>query len=397
MILSGSESERRNMANTPIGYEIQDFLTALQNVGEQNPKYNSYVRKYTRFRKKEIRRGNAANMESYRIRRWNSVADVLLVLGWAAFFGTFFFLLVLPVIKAREVHLSSMIESMNVPYATVLSAASVAFYCFAVYFKSSSFRRGVIILTAIWSAFTVFCRVAVMGPYLDINSKAWVVFGNLTIAFVLIIILSVRFGTFLHRRLLEPGDGIRDMKHVFSPFEVIFLILMILLDGGMLYFLADVNRFYALVEKSNVMRIVFLAIPVVIFLLYTIWHANRSDGESVNAWFCASMEVYATATILQIFAIPNLLRGLMLWVGLAGICIVVLIYLGSIIGDSMAFFTIGMIALNFIVSASINYYSEDPGIYVIGVATHWWMVAPAFLTVAVAIGLTVREMVREKL
>ncbi len=385
------------MANTPAGYEITDFLTELQGVGEANPKYNSFVRKYTRYRKNEIKRAERERYSQHRIRFANSIAGLLLMLGWAAFFGSIFYLAILPVIRAKQMSWSAVFHHINNSHGVIITVIAVALFCFAAHFKQVSFRVAVNVMAGLWCAFMIVASVSNLGPYMDINSPAWIVFGKLLLTFALVNVFSSRLGSYLHVKIMEEGEFLKDIEHVFTPIEVVFLVFMILVNGAGLYFLIDTNRFYAITDAKPVIRIIIAAIPVVIFILYCIWHANRREGESVDAWFCTTMEVFTTALILQIFAVPNLLRGLMLWIGLILISIVVLVYMGNIIGGPMAYLSIGMISLNFIVSASINYYSEEAGTSVLGVATHWWMVAPAILTVGLAIFATIREMVREKL
>ena len=385
------------MAKTILGFEISDFLEEFSKVGEPEEKFDSFVHKYTRFRRNEIRKENLKPMAVYRTRMVEAIAGFLLVVGWLAFFGCLFYYCILPVIKNHGFGINVIVEHMNATYASVVSAIVIAVFCFAYYFKHVPFRAIANVLSALWGAFVIFARVSVMGPYMDINSRAWIVFGNLLVAYSLINILSSMFGGWLHRRLLQPDDVIRDLKHVFSPFEVVFVVLMILLCGVPLFFFVNVDKFYLLLEKYQAAHIVTMAIPVAIFAVYGIWHASRNYSDSVDAWFCASMEIYATTLILQIFAVRSIVRGVILWLVLAAVCVIVIIYLGSIIGNTVSYLTILMIALNFIVSASINYYSEEAGIYVLGVATHWWMVVPAFLTTVLAIGATIREMVQEKL
>ena len=385
------------MAKTPIGYEITDFLTGLDSIGGPNPQYASFVRKYTRFRKKEIKREERGLYSAYRVRMAESIAGLLLVLGWAAFFGCIFYLMAWPVIQNHGMDWEVIFQHIRKTHSAIFTSLAVAFFVFPAYFKKVNFRAGTVILSAIWSTFVIFSNVYGMGPYMDINSPAWIVFGNLLLAFTLVIVFCVRLGNYLHERFMERGDYLKDTKHVFTPFEGIFLVFMILMNGIGLYFLVDTNRFYALTEHFPLSRIVLSAIPVVIFILYCIWHANRMDGEGIDAWFSTSMEVFTTALILQIYAIPNLLRGLMLWLGLILISIVVLIYLGNIIGSPMAYLAIGMICLNFIVSASINYYSEETGTEILGAATHWWMVVPALFTASAAIYVTIKEMIRDKI
>ncbi len=385
------------MAKTPLGFEITDFLETFSGIGEREEAFDSFVRKYARFRKKEIRKEESKSMEPYRIRMIESISALILVLGWVGFFACVIYMSVVPILKNHGARLSEITEHMNASYASIFSAIAVALFCFAVHFKQVRFTRMVNFITALWSGFVIFARVSVMGPYMDINSPAWIIFGNLLVAFILINVLSSMFGAWLNRKLLQPDDAIRDMKHVFTPFEAVFLVIMILLCGAGMFFFVNISGFYRILDQFRAVRIITMAAPVVVFLIYCVWHANRMYSESVDAWFCASMEVYATTLILQIFAVKNILRGVFLWLALAAVCVIIIIYLGSIIGNTMSYLTILMIALNFIVSASINYYSEDAGVYVIGTATHWWMVAPAFVTVALAVGFTIREMIQEKL
>ena len=385
------------MKNTPIGYEISDFLSGLESLGEPDKKYSAFVRKYTRFRKKEIRRSEKDAYEVYRQRRIETFSGFMLVVGFFAFFGVIIYLLFYPVIKNGGVNLDVIIKHMNASHADILSAAAVLLFCFSAHFKQVHFRPMTNVLSVLWCAFVIFTRVYGMGPYMDINSPAWVIFGRLLLTFTLINVFSTRFGIYMHERVTNREEFIRDSKHVFTPFETVYLIFMILVNGICLYFLIDTNHFYALTDRFPVSRFIISVFPVLIFIIYCIWHANRMDGESVDAWFCTSMEVFTTALIFQIFAVPNLLHGLMLWIGLILVSIVVLIYLGNIIGSPMAYFAIGMISLNFIVSGSINYYSEEAGTEIIGVATHWWMVVPALLTTGMAVFVTIREMIREKL
>ncbi|MBR4580309.1 MAG: hypothetical protein IKO32_03655 [Lachnospiraceae bacterium] len=385
------------MKNTPIGYEISDFLTGLESLGEPDKKYNAFVRKYTRFRKKEIKQADKEAYEVYRQRRIDAFSGFILVIGFFAFFGVILYLLLYPVIKNGGVSLDVIIKHMNASHADILSAAAVMLFCFSTHFKQVHFRLMTNILSILWCAVVIFTRIYGMGPYMDINSPAWVIFGRLLLTFTLINVFSTRFGIYMYQRVTNRDELIRDSEHVFTPIETVYLIFMILSNGICLYFLIDTNRFYALTDRFPVSRFVLSAFPVLIFILYCIWHANRMDGDSVDAWFCTSMEVFTTALILQIFAVPNLLHGLMLWIGLILVSIVVLIYLGNIIGSPMAYLAIGMISLNFIVSGSINYYSEEAGTEILGVATHWWMVVPALLTAGMAIFVTIREMIREKL
>lgn len=385
------------MAKTMLGFEITDFLDGLSRVGEPEEKYDSFVRKYARFRKKEIKKENAKSMEQYRTRWIESIAGLLLVIGWAAFFGCVIFMCIYPILAKKGTGMSGIIEHMNASHASVVSAVAILLYCFSVYFRQVPFKKTANILSAIWSGFVIFARLYVMGPYMDINSPAWIVFGNLLVAFILINVFASRFGEWLNKKLLQPEDAIRDLKHEFSTIEIVFMLIMITFSGAALFFFVNINLFYKMLAAFAAVRILIIAIPAVIFLMYGLWHANRMYSESVDAWFCAAMEIYATALIFRIFAVKSLVRGVFLWLILAAVCLVIILYLGSIIGNTMSFLTILMIALNFIVSASISYYSEEAGIYVIGAATHWWLAAPAFITAAFATGYTIREMIQEKL
>lgn len=385
------------MAKTMLGFEITDFLEEFSKVGEPEEKFNSFVHKYARFRKKEIRKENAKPFEQYRIQMVESIASLCMVIGWLSVVVCLFYFCILPIIRDRFAGINGIVRHMNASHASIFVAIAIGLICFSFYFKNVAFRYLANVLSVLLGGFTIFARISVMGPYMDINSPAWIVFGNLLVAYVLINILASMMGGWLNRKLLMPNDAIRDMKHVFSPFEVVFLVIMILISGVPLFFFVNLDRFYAMLAKYQAAHIVTLAVPVVIFLLYGVWHANRMSSDSVDAWFCTSLEIYSTTLILQIFAVRSILKGIILWLVLAAVCVIVIIYLGSIIGNTVSYLTIFMIALNFIVSASINYYSEEAGIHVIGAATHWWMVAPAFLSVGLAIFVTIREMVQEKL
>ena len=48
------------MAKTMLGFEITDFLEEFSKVGEPEEKFNSFVHKYARFRRKEIRKDRMA-------------------------------------------------------------------------------------------------------------------------------------------------------------------------------------------------------------------------------------------------------------------------------------------------------------------------------------------------
>lgn len=382
------------MARTPTGFEITDFLTALSDAGQKDEKYDSFVRKFVRFRKREIKKENAEPYAPYRVRMMDSIAGFFMVFSMLAYFTLVLYMTLFPVIRTGQPTLKVMMEHMSVSYSTVLTAVVVSLLCASVFFKGEvKLKAWAVGLSAVWCGFVILTEFLSAGP-LAKNSPAWLILGNLTLFYSLLILLTSRFGAWLHNKLIHPPRPELDIKHFFTPFEVAYLLFMIISSGICLPFMINLDRFYKLTSSYIGVRAYLLICPVLIFVIYCIWHANRMDGESVNAWFCSSMEVFAVCLILETFTLKNLLYSFFLWMVLVAIGIVIVIYLGMVIPSRISFLSIAMIILDYLLGAGVNYYSAEEGITAIGASAHWWLVVPAFVTIAVAIWTTIHEMMQ---
>ena len=383
------------MAGTPVGFEVTDFLNALSEAGQKDEKYDSYVRRYTRIRKREIKKENAEEYAPYRVRLMDSIAGFFMILGMLAYFVMALYMTAYPVFRARSPKLSVIVKHMDSSHSTIIAAIVVAVLCTAVFFKGvRDIEKWTVFLSIVWCAFVIVTRFITYGAFKSKDSASWLVLGNLILFYSFLILLTCRFGIWLHNKFIHPPKPVLDIKHYFEPVEVVFLVLMIVLTGICLPYLVNLENFSRMVTNYQAVRIYLMVCPVLIFVLYCIWHANRMDGESVNAWFCASMAVFMVCLILQAISLNNLMYAFFLWMVLGAMGIIVVIYLGRIIGNGMSYLSIAMIILEILLGAGASYYGDEAGILSIGVSMHWWLVVPAFVTIAVAIGMTVQEIIQ---
>ena len=391
------------MSKTPNGFEITDFLEGLTRVGEKDPAYDAFVRRYSAHRAIEIKREEAGLTKEVLMQNRRNlvkgIATTLLVIAWLAFAGVIFLAIGKPVLDAKAFQMSSIISSMTTVRIHILSAVAVAFLCFAGHFLHAPSRIFTNVAGAIWCTLVTFIRFLHSGPFMTEDNVAWRTLGVLLVTFIFAIVLGTKLGDWLNDKLCNIDSDYRYLKpekYKFEIFEAVWLVAMIVTSGICLIFFMSMPLFFK-AALTWPFRILSWICPLVFFVLFCIRSSRNMDGDSVNAWVCSSLVTFDACAILELFTMQNITRAMIIWAVLLVVSIGVMITVGKILDSDMSVLMIFMMILTFLVSAVVVVYSTEAGIDSINISAHWWMVAPAFVTAGGAVASTILEMLQHKL
>ena len=176
-------------------------------------------------------------------------------------------------------------------------------------------------------------------------------------------------------------------KHKFNYYEIIVLGMMIAACVACVPLLMNLQLFYESIRLYNLIPIAIWVAPVLFFVLF---NANARFGESTAAWFCAAMATSFTVLVLWLGNIGGA-KAIIGWIVLAILALILAGYLSEEIDSTVSGITGGLLTVVFIVGAHIDMQVIDKGVAAVGTGAHWWMIAPALITMVLAMGKTVKE------
>ena len=391
------------MSKTPIGYEITDFLNGLSRVGEADPGYDAFVCRYSAKRALEIKQEQAGLTKDVLMQKRKDIiqgiATALLVIAWLVFAALIAHCIGKPILLSKAFSLSGIIAEMRLPKFWILTAVAAAFLCFAGHFRHAPSKIMTNIAAILWCCIITLIRFLNSGPFMTEDNVAWKTLGVLLVTFVFAIVLGTKLGEWLYNKLLNTDANDRFLKpekYRFDIGEAIYLIAMIVFCGICLVLFTSVPLFFKATGTWPI-RILTWAFPVIAFITFCIRQAKSWDGESVNAWICATLVIGHAAAVLELFSMQNVSRAMLIWAILLAASIGIMIAMGVMAGNDMSVLMTFMMILTTLVSACVVVYSADAGVDSINISAHWWLVAPSFITAAAAGATTVIEMVQHKL
>lgn len=179
------------------------------------------------------------------------------------------------------------------------------------------------------------------------------------------------------------------MKHKFNFYEKVVLGMMIAACVACVPLLMNLQLFYDSIRLYNLIPIAIWVAPVLFFILFN-FNANARFGESTAAWFCAAMSTSFTVLVLWLGHIGGA-KAIIGWIVLAILALILAGYLSEEIDSTVSGITAVLLTVVFIVGAHIDMQVIDKGVAAVGTGAHWWMIAPALITMVLAMGTTVKE------
>ena len=391
------------MSRTPIGFEITDFLNGLSRVGEADPGYDAFVRRYSARRALEIKQEQAGLTKEVLMQKRKDIiqgiATALLVIAWIFFLALIAHCIGKPVLKEKAFNLSGIISEMRLLRFQILTAVSAALLCFAGHFRHAPSRIVTNVAAILWCSIITLVRFLNSGPFMTETNVAWRTLGVLLVTFIFAIVLGTKGGEWLYNKLLNIDSNERFLtpeKYHFEVGEAVYLIAMMVFCGICLVLFLSMPLFFKAVG-TRPFRILTWAFPVVAFIVFCIRQAKCWDGESVSAWICTTLVVGHAAAVLELFTMRDVTWAIIIWAILFAASIGIMIAMAVMQRSEMTILMTFMLLLTTLVSACIVVYSTTAGVDSINISAHWWMVAPSFVMAAGAIATTVREMVQHKL
>ena len=391
------------MSRTPIGFEITDFLNGLSRVGEADPGYDAFVRRYSARRAMEIKQEQAGLTKEVLMQKRKDIiqgiATALLVIAWIFFLALIAHCIGKPVLKEKAFNLSGIISEMRLLRFQILTAVSAALLCFAGHFRHAPSRIVTNVAAILWCSIITLVRFLNSGPFMTETNVAWRTLGVLLVTFIFAIVLGTKGGEWLYNKLLNIDSNERFLtpeKYRFEVGEAVYLIAMMVFCGICLVLFLSMPLFFKAVGTWP-FRILTWAFPVVAFIVFCIRQAKCWDGESVSAWICTTLVVGHAAAVLELFTMRDVTRAMIIWAILFAASIGIMIAMAVMQRSEMTILMTFMLLLTTLVSACIVVYSTTAGVDSINISAHWWMVAPSFVMAAGAIATTVWEMVQHKL
>jgi|GEM_PF-870954 tetratricopeptide repeat protein len=309
-----------------------------------------------------------------------NVAGLLYSISWIVFIANICFCLAPFVNNGSISYNDSMIYVLNYKLYTASSLVSVALICFASNLKNTSSVG--IVFSWIWGAITCFgvttIRYSQMGFSSTTASNAWKFFGVLIVTFVATLISSAKLGDRIRVGAVNRQSC---SKQRLGTFDVIFLVLLIGVSAFCIPLLLDLNRFYSFASNYNLFAIAVWVLPLVFFIMFM---TSGSRNNTVEAWFCATMAVLFECVVLRL-ATMNPILAIILWLVLAGVALVLIVYIQLEIDNIVSKVTIFSFFIFFIVGAFTDLTILSNGVSAVGEGAHWWTVAPAIIDVIVAI------------
>ena len=385
------------MANTPIGFEITNFLDEVALQGESNPQYNAFVRRFEQYRKKEARKEralerNALRTES-RIITLNRISRVLTVIAWMFFCAIF----LLGAFSAKRTtggfRFMAILQGIKDSYGPVLCAAFTAFLCFGAHLKHDYNRGSSNFIAAVTGLFVAITGY-ICGEWFRFGEgEDFKILGIRILVFAIINMYSSRIGDFIHSKLIDPPPFM-DQRYHLRRFEIITVVVLATCCLLSVPYFVNLDLFYTVMNATAFLKIFVWLFAVAAFVLFVIYRHRLYESESVFVWFCASMEVFFTCTVLELLPTKGGANTIFYWIAVAVLAVIVMIYIRNTGNPSFAIFTAVMMVITLFIGADACFYGKDVAEGVLGAGTRFWVVAPAFFVIGEAIIDTAREIIR---
>ena len=319
------------------------------------------------------------------------VATGLNILGWIAFVASIIYVC-MPLINNGSIHLEeTVVRSMDVRKNVVITISVVFLLCFGSHFSNSP-RQGLAKgLSGLWGWIFGFASATIYYVQLGYSatnaSATWKFFGILIGSYIAAMVVGIRLGEWLSR----IGSGSLFVKtknkHKFKFYEILVLAMMIAACVACVPLLMNLGLFYEAVSLYNLVPIALWVLPVLFFILF---NSGGGFGESTGAWFCAVMAMAFTVLVLW-FGHVGGAGAVIGWLVLAVVALLFSGFVSDEINTGLSRLTGGLLFIVFIAGAYIDMQVLNSGVSSVGSDAHWWIMAPALITMVLAMCTTVKE------
>ena len=320
------------------------------------------------------------------------------VIGWLAFIGSIIYVF-MPLVSGGSIHLDETnIYEIDVIKDAIIAAIGVALVCFGSHFALSHLDSLATILAGIWSF--IFCFAAATVKYTQMGFSAasaneiWKIFGILILLFGAAVVLGGKLGTVIRMGRQASNSSGSNVKHHYTLFEIIFIILMVITSFACIPMLWDLSVYYNWIQSYNLIAIAIWVVPIMVFLIFRFSPAIDSGGEVVENWFCASMATYFTCLVLWLGHVGG--EGAFLgWLLFALVGLLFIMFMMGEIESPVSGLTSVLFFVFFIGGADVDLKVMDDGARAVGDMSHWLVSGPAFILIAIATGSTIKEIIRK--
>ena len=319
--------------------------------------------------------------------------DLFGMLGWLAFTASVIAVCA-PLVEGGSIHLDETnIYNIDVVKSSLIAEMGVLILSLMNAFSRKSKGDLAKYISGIWgfvfsiSAATV--RYTQLGYSKASAGEAWKTFGILMFLFVVSIIGPQKVNKYIVNRTGGAFKNLSNRKHQFEFNEMLFMIFMVAASIACTPLLWNLETYYFYARSYNLVAIAIWLIPIVVFGV----GYNTSiiqKGESVNAWFGASMTTYFTCLVLWWGKVGSA-GALFGWIILAIVALLFIVYAMSEIHGFMGGLIFAFFFVFFIAGAYADLQVMGGSPASVGEATHWFVVAPAFITIIIAGCTTIRE------
>ena len=385
------------MANTPIGFEITNFLDEVALQGESNPQYNAFVRRFEANRKKVIRKEralerNALRTES-RLITLRRISLVLTVMAWICFCAIF----LLGAIGAKRAtggfRFMAILKGIKDNYGPVFCGVFTGLLCLGAHLKHDYNRGSSNFIAAVTGLFVAITGY-ICGEWFRFGEgEDFKILGIQILVFAVINMYSSRIGDFIHTKLIDPPPFM-DQRYHLRRYEIITIVVLGTCCLLSVPYFANLDLFYTVMNATSFFRIFIWIFAISAFVLFVIYRHRLCESESVFVWFCASMEVFFTYTVLELLPTKGMANTIFYWIGFAVLAVIVMIYIRNTGNPGFAIFTAVMIVITLFIGAYACFYGKDVAAGTLGAGTRFWIVAPAFFVMGEAVIDTAREIIR---
>lgn len=321
------------------------------------------------------------------------IASVLNVAGWLGFIASIIYVC-MPLVSNGSIHLDETnLYQIDINRDIIITVCALALLSIGSHFSNSPHQGLAEVLSCVWGG--IFCFSAATVYYTQLGystanaSQTWKLFGIMIVSYIAAMVGGSAIGETLSSIGNKKSSGTAKVKHKFNFYEKVVLGMMIAACVACVPLLMNLQLFYDSIRLYNLIPIAIWVAPVLFFILFN-FNANARFGESTAAWFCAAMSTSFTVLVLWLGHIGGA-KAIIGWIVLAILALILAGYLSEEIDSTVSGITGGLLTVVFIVGAHIDMQVIDKGVAAVGTGAHWWMIAPALITMVLAMGTTVKE------
>ena len=294
-------------------------------------------------------------------------------------------------------HIQSGSLKANPSFAVVsnviLNAVPVLLLCFFEHLKPNHKILGTV-FSSIWSF--LFCFAYATDSYtkngftVSSANDTWKTFGVLLVVFASIIVLSSLLGN----RIRNGKSTSTKRKQTFKASDIVFIILCIIPIIFFIVQLLNLNSLYSLLSNSNVLLWVLLAYPIIMFVFHKI-EIDEHFNDITNAWYFAAMSLNFECLVLSL-ANTSSVNAVIFWIVLAMVGLALVGYFIHTGDNALAIATtVGFFVFYIFGAFTVIGSYGSGGINAVSPVLKFLSVSPGFIITAIAVFMTLREIVRK--